>query len=94
MSDVKLLKFYATWCGPCRVLGKVLDRVLPRFADELMVEEVNIDKSIEVASKYEVRSIPTLVLVKGDKEVARLNGAQHTPVDLMRWIEAHTKEAA
>jgi len=66
--SIEVLKFSATWCGPCRVLSNTLK-------DVEGVTQVDIDKEMETARKYGIRSVPTLVFLKDDKEVHRQSGA-------------------
>lgn len=66
--NVEVLKFSASWCGPCRVLSQTLK-------DVEGVTQVDIDKDMETARKYGIRSVPTLVFLKNDKEVHRQTGA-------------------
>jgi len=66
--SIEVLKFSATWCGPCRVLSNTLK-------DVEGVTQVDIDKEMETARKYRIRSVPTLVFLKDDKEVHRQSGA-------------------
>jgi thioredoxin 1 len=66
--NVEVLKFSASWCGPCRVLSQTLK-------DVEGVTQVDIDKDMETARKYGIRSVPTLVFLKNDKEVHRQSGA-------------------
>lgn len=68
---MKVLKFYADWCGPCKALSRVLEKVQVNTP----IEEVNIDDNVEVASKYGIRGVPTCVLVDDTgKEVGRRVG--------------------
>lgn len=67
-----LIKFYADWCGPCQIMKPVVEKIAEKH--NLALQEVNIDTSPDLAAKYGVRSIPTLVLVDGDEEV-RYTGA-------------------
>ena len=68
-----LLDFWATWCGPCQRQGPIIDQMA---ADGWNVGKVNVDESQELAAKFRVMSIPTLVVVKDGKEVARAVGLQ------------------
>jgi thioredoxin 1 len=67
-----ILYFSAPWCGPCKVLGPRMDNLSGLFD----IRKINCDVDTEMAAKYSVRSIPTLVLLEGDKEVRRITGVQ------------------
>lgn len=63
----KLIKFYATWCGPCKVYGKTWDKITPKYADQIEVLNIDIEKDTTgLAAQYKVKSIPHTVLVKED----------------------------
>ncbi len=63
----KAIKFYATWCGPCKIYGKTWDKVSEELSKEVEFIEVNIDNDTQgLAAKYRIQSIPTTVVVKGD----------------------------
>ena len=70
-----LLDFWASWCGPCRMVGPVVDEVA-REHPELMVGKVNVDEQPELASAFRVMSIPMLVAMKNGKIVNRSVGAR------------------
>jgi thioredoxin 1 len=65
--NVEVLKFSATWCGPCRVLAQTLK-------DVEGITNIDIDKDMETARKYGIRSVPTMVFLKDGKEVHRQSG--------------------
>ncbi len=71
-----LLDFWAEWCGPCKMLGPVVDELSAEFAGRVKVVKVNVDSNRALASKFGVRGIPTLVLFKGGQEVDRMVGVQ------------------
>ena len=63
----KVIKFYATWCGPCKVYGKTWDKVTPNFEDQVEFINIDIEKDTTgLAAKYKVKSIPHTVLIKED----------------------------
>jgi len=68
-----LVDFYADWCGPCKMLSPTVDEVANEN-DDVKVVKVNVDESQEVAIKYQVMSIPTLVVIKNGNEVNRSVG--------------------
>ncbi|MBI5865740.1 MAG: thioredoxin [Planctomycetes bacterium] len=75
-SSPVLVDFWAEWCGPCQLLGPVVDELADEYAGKLLVGKVDIDKAVRTASKFGVLSIPTLVLFKGGQEVGRVVGLQ------------------
>ena len=73
MLEVK--KFYGTWCGPCRMLAPVIEKLKTHHTD-VVFKDINVDEDYELASKYLVRSIPLVVLEKDGKEIQRFTGLQ------------------
>ncbi len=73
-----LLDFWASWCGPCRMVGPVVDEIAREHA-ELMVGKVNVDEQPELARSFGVMSIPTLVAMRGGKIVDRAVGVRPKP---------------
>ena len=71
-----LVDFWATWCGPCRMLAPVVDEVSQAHAEELTVGKVNVDDCPDLAMKFGVMSIPTLILFKDGKIVDKRVGYQ------------------
>ena len=70
-----MVDFWATWCGPCRMLSPIVDEVANAHAD-LKVGKVNVDEQPELASQFNVMSIPTLIVLKGGKVVEQAVGAR------------------
>ncbi|MEW6093241.1 MAG: thioredoxin [Chloroflexota bacterium] len=70
-----IVDFWAPWCGPCKVIAPMLEKVLKENAGKLIVAKVNTDENPEWASKYGVQGIPTLLFVYGGKIVHRQVGA-------------------
>ncbi len=75
-DDPVIVDFWAEWCGPCHLVSPVLDRIAEERAGELRLVKVNVDEEPELASRYGVMSIPTIVLFKDGKPAAATLGAQ------------------
>mgnify|MGYP000943833980 FL=1 len=69
-----LVDFWATWCGPCRALGPIIEEVADQFKNQVKVSKINIDENPKVTAQYGVMSIPTLILFKEGKPLDRLVG--------------------
>ena len=74
MAKVKLIDFWAVWCGPCKIMNPIIDELEKELGDKLEVERVNVDENQEKSSQFGIMSIPTYVILKDDKEVARKIG--------------------
>ncbi len=83
-----LVDFWAPWCGPCRMVGPVVDKLAHDFAGRLVVAKLNVDEVPEIAARYGVQSIPTLILFKDGKAVAKTVGFQGEPA-LRAFVAAH-----
>ncbi|HSX12697.1 MAG TPA: thioredoxin [Rhabdochlamydiaceae bacterium] len=73
-SGLILVDFYADWCGPCRMLTPILEKVAKDFNGKATVAKLDIDKAQKTASSFQITSIPTLILFRNGKEVGRLVG--------------------
>jgi thioredoxin 1 len=71
-----IVDFWAEWCGPCHAVSPVLDRIAEERADEVRLVKVNIDEEPELAQRYGIVSIPTIVLFRGGEPAAAAIGAQ------------------
>ena len=83
-----LVDFWATWCGPCRMMSPTVDAVAAEYAGRAKVGKLNVDENVSVASRYGIRSIPTLLLFKGGQIQEQLVGT--VPKDtLNRLLDKH-----
>ncbi|MBQ3047563.1 MAG: thioredoxin [Clostridia bacterium] len=73
-SQVVLVDFYATWCGPCKMLSPILENVAEELPENASIAKLDIDDSLEVAKQFNVMSVPTMIIFKDGKEVDRLVG--------------------
>ncbi len=74
-SEIPLLvDFYAPWCGPCQMMGPILEKVGAELKDQLQVVKINTDKYPDLATKHKITSLPTLVVFKNGKPVDRIEG--------------------
>ncbi len=71
-----LVDFWAEWCGPCRMVGPVVEEIAQEKAGELKVVKLNVDDSPDTARKYRVMSIPTIMVFSGGDEKKRIVGAR------------------
>lgn len=70
-----LIDFWANWCGPCKMMGPVVDQIADEMGNNAKVCKINVDEQPELAAKYSVMSIPTFILLKEGKEAGRTVGA-------------------
>ena len=71
-----LVDFWATWCGPCRIMGPVIEEVAAEYEGRAVVGKVDVDEEGEIAQRYGIMSIPTLVVFKNGKNVAASVGVK------------------
>ena len=81
-----LVDFWAEWCGPCKMMAPVLERIAQQRATTLQVAKVNTDEQPDLAGRFNIRSIPTLILFRDGKELTRQSGAVDAAT-LSRWLD-------
>ncbi|RNC29718.1 MAG: Thioredoxin 1 [Candidatus Dichloromethanomonas elyunquensis] len=86
-DKVTLVDFWATWCGPCRMIAPVVEELADEYAGKIVVGKLNVDEQGEVASKYGIMSIPTLLLFQNGEVVDKVVGFRGKQ-DLVRMIDS------
>lgn len=80
MKKLEVIDFYAEWCGPCKAMAPALEKLKEGYPEGndsgVIITKLNVDENEEIAKKYSVRSIPTLVYLKDGVEVHRVSGMQ------------------
>ncbi|SBC03882.1 thioredoxin [Staphylococcus aureus] len=75
-SGVQLVDFWATWCGPCKMIAPVLEELAADYEDKADILKIDVDENPSTAAKYEVMSIPTLIVFKDGQPVDKVVGFQ------------------
>ena len=83
-----LVDFWAPWCGPCRQMAPAYEQAAAQLEPFVRVAKVNTEEAQSLGARYNIRSIPTLALFVGGREVARQPGAMGT-ADIVRWTQSH-----
>ena len=86
-DQLVLVDLWAPWCGPCRMVAPILERLAASYAGRVKVVKVNVDDNRRTATRFDASSIPTLVMLRNGKNVARFVGAQPEQV-LRKRIDA------
>lgn len=71
-----LVDFYADWCGPCKMMAPIIEQVSEEYGDQIIFGKCNIDENMDIAQRYRVMSIPTLIIFKDGKAAEVLVGAR------------------
>ena len=87
-SKLVIVDFWAVWCGPCRMISPILDELEEEMAQEITVVKVNVDDADEIAARYRIMNIPTLLFIKNGQVVDKTVGAMPKPA-LVEKINAN-----
>jgi thioredoxin 1 len=87
---IKLIDFYADWCGPCKIMAPVFEEIEGDYQGRIEFQKVDVEEEAELASKFNIMSIPTFVALKDDKEIDRKTGAMPKEV-LKSWLDSLLK---
>lgn len=82
-----LVDFWAPWCGPCRMMAPAFEQAATQLEPHFRLVKINTDEEQELGARYQIRSIPTLMLLHGGREIARQPGAMGAG-DIVRWARA------
>ena len=81
-----LVDFFAPWCGPCQMLGPILEEIAKELTETIEVVKVNIDESPNTSNKFSVQSVPTMLLFKNGKMVKEISGLQSKEF-ILDWVK-------
>ena len=86
-KGVTVIDFWAEWCGPCRMIAPIIEKLSDEYKDKALIGKVDVDNNPEVAFKYGIRSIPTILILKDGEEVKRHVGYT-TQANLAQLVDA------
>jgi len=80
-----LVDFFAEWCGPCQILGPILDKISEDFKEKLILAKINVEQAPNISGKFEVERIPTVMLFKNGKPVSGFIGMVEED-EIKKWL--------
>ena len=93
-AGLAVVDFWATWCGPCRMIAPIIDQLAVDYAGKAKVAKLDVDTNIKTASKFNVRSIPTILFFKDGKLVDQVIGAVQKPALEMKFKQHSASSTA
>lgn len=85
-----LVDFFATWCGPCKMMHPILEELHEKMGDKVRIIKIDVDKNQELSAKYSIQSVPTLMIFKNSKLEWRGAGV-HSAADLERLLNGYVE---
>jgi len=86
-KGVTLVDFHASWCPPCRTLAPVLEQVAKEVTGKAVIGKIDIDSEPKTATRFQITSVPTMILFKNGKEMGRLEGLRNA-ADIKKFIQS------
>jgi thioredoxin 1 len=86
-----LIDFFATWCGPCKMLGPILKEVKDSLGDRVSIIKIDVDKNQQISSQYQVRGVPTMILFQNGKQLWRQSGVLNKEEIIKTILEKSNK---
>jgi thioredoxin 2 len=83
-----VVDFWAPWCGPCRMMAPAYEQAAERLASDVRVAKLNTEDDPDIAGRFGIRGIPTMIAFRGGREIARQSGAMDLP-GILGWIKAN-----
>jgi thioredoxin 1 len=91
-DQLTIVDFWATWCGPCRMVAPILDQLATDYEGKVKITKLDVDANIKTGSRFNVRSIPTMLFFKGGKVVDQIIGAVPR-ANIEQKVQQHSAQA-